>query len=51
MEVRMVLGSISGTFCSWANVFALAKDEEEIVTPVTLLCVLRRARSMRGLSI
>jgi hypothetical protein len=53
MEVRMLVGTVGGAFGSWINVFAIRDDEEEIVTaiPVSLVCVVRRPRPMRGLSL
>ncbi len=53
MEVRMMVGLVGGSFGSWINVYAIRDEEEEIVSaiPVTLVCVVRRPRPMRGLSL
>lgn len=53
MEVRMLVGTVGGAFGSWINVYAIRDDEEEIVQaiPVSLVCVVRRPRAQRGLSL
>ena len=47
----MVIGTVAGAFGNWVSVYTIG-DEEEIVTavPVTLICVTRRSRPVRGLA-
>jgi hypothetical protein len=54
MEVRMVLSTVSGSFMSWLNTYVVQDEEEQIesVIPVAMVvCVARRPRPVRGLSL
>ncbi len=53
MEVRVLIGTVAGSFDSWIHVSAIRHEEEEIVSaiPVTMVCVVRRPRPMPGLNL
>jgi hypothetical protein len=54
MEMRMVVSTVGGAFLDWLNAYVIHDEEEEIesVIPMAMVvCLARRSRSARGLSL
>jgi hypothetical protein len=52
MELRVVSGLIGGAIGSWINAYAIRDEEEEIISMMPMVvCVARRPRPVRGLSL